>query len=174
MNRITPLNNSDNSVNMQSVSVMPASTTSFNSKQPRKSFVETFRLFNKIPTNMKKAEVMQSDNFLPKFFRFLNANEYTTYDTKYSKTVIVLAVMNAVLLLTFLVFVLYYYSQHCATNIYIKKELLTEELKEKNKELDSFNNMNLANTIISGGIGGMTFVLTVLQFLYVFNKNDFR
>lgn len=175
MARIAPVSNTrDTGVSMQSIAVMPNSASSFNARQPRKSFMEPFKLFGKIPTNMKKAEVMSSNNFLPKFLRFLNADEYTTYDTKYSKTVIILAVMNAILLLTFFTFVIYYYSKHSATNIYVKKELITDEFKEKNKELDSLNDMNLANTILSCIIGGSTFLATILQFFYVFNRNDFK
>ncbi len=177
MNRVAPIFNRADTIKMDSIAVRPVTPVASSipsMKSPRQSFAENFKLFGKIPVNMRKSEVMRRDSLFPKTLRFLNSNEYTTYDTIYSKSVIVLAVINAVLLLTFFIFFAIYYSKHGAVSVYVKKELITDEFKEKNKELDTMNTVSFVNTIIGATIGSLTFLATVLQFRYVFKKNDFR
>ena len=61
-----------------------------------------------------------------------------------------------------------------AYSLYVKGELLTDNFKEKNKDLDTLNIVSKVNQYSSIVIGSVTFFCSVAQFYYVYKHNDFK
>lgn len=126
-----------------------------------------------IPINDRMSRIERSDSFKSKLVRLVNAKEYKTFDTIYSKALIVLAILNLIMIIVFFSFYMLS-SAPSTTNLYVKNDLITDEFKEKNKEMDTMNAVNKANTIISGIIGVSSLLASIGQFIYVYRHQDFR
>jgi hypothetical protein len=171
MNRISPLFAKDE-VKMDSISVRPAtaSVVPIIQNNPK---TNNFKLFNKIPINRRETHVNRSNSITSKGLRFLQSDSYTTYDTKWSKTVLLCACINMAM---FLIFIVFYFIdvKKSKSNLYVKEELITEEFKKNNSELDNLNTVNTINSFITGIVGTISILATAGQFYYVYSRNDFR
>jgi len=171
MNKISPSG-------FSSIVVRPQSSNSVANSNRTISFKESaqrpvVKLFNKIPINKRETHVNRSDSFQSKLIRFINTDEYKTYDTKYSKTLIVTSVISSVMTLFLSIYVLYYFSKGIS-QVYILDEIYDSSLRKKNEDIAPLNVVSKVNTYVTGVMGLVSLVASVLQFRYVYKHNDFR
>jgi len=172
MNRVSPLFTKDE-IKMDSIAVRPVSSSRIQTSETVAPVTNNFRLFNKIPVNRRETHVNRSNSITSKGLRFLNSDKYTTYDTKWSRTVLLCACLNMIMII---IFMIYYFidMKKDKSNMYVKKELITEDFKKNNSELDSLNLVNTINSYVTGVLGGISILATIGQFYYVYKNNDFR
>lgn len=128
-----------------------------------------------IPLNKRETHVSRSDSMQSKMIRFVRSNRYMNYETKWSKVMIICSVITGLLCVIYFFTTIYYMATvQDYSSIYIKDELLTPDIEEKNKDLDFLNNLSLVNTFISGAVGAVSLGAAVMQFKYTFSHNDFR
>lgn len=127
------------------------------------------------PTNtINKNSIFSSlkekwDNSKPK--KFIESNSYIQYDTVYSKILIGLTIMKIALAIAFIIF----YTKNCgAQAVYVSKDIITEEFKEKNKKYNEMNSFNKIDSIFSIALGGSVILFTTMQFIYMYNNNNFE
>jgi uncharacterized membrane protein YagU involved in acid resistance len=165
MSKIAPMN-------LSNIIVKPTPDNSFSdvglsSLAPPKPNVRVLG----IPVNKRETHVNRSDSFQSKLIRFIRADEYKTYDTVWSKVLIVTGALTGIMTILFIVFVLINYG---ATNMYVSDSLLTEEFIEKNSDFNTLNVVSKANAYIGGCLASISFAATCAQFYYVYKHNDFR
>lgn len=131
------------------------------------------KLLGIIPVNKRESHVQRSNSIVSKAIRFIKADEYTTYDTPYSKALIVISILNMIMLAILFIFILINWNKK-NSSIYVLDSLNTDEFKEKNKELDTLNIVSKVNQYSSLVIGFATFGCSIAQFYYVFKHNDFK
>jgi hypothetical protein len=175
MSKIMPVFSSNNESSFTSIAVQPNSLTSQIDSSKMENIIKpaNVKLFNLIPINKRESHVNRSPSFSSKAIRFIKADEYTTYDTKFSKTLIMTSILTMIMTAILFIFILVNISKK-TTSVYVLDDLLTDEFKEKNKELNTLNTVSKVNQISSIVLGSITFVATVAQFFYVYQHNDFK
>lgn len=169
MSKIVPV---DSSTYFNSVIVKPSSVGSLNNKIQETAKPSNVTIM-KIPINKRMTHVNRSDSNVSKLIRFIKADEYTTYDTGFSKALIITSIINMIMLAILFIFILLNLKKN-ASSMYVAGDLMTDEFKEKNKELDTLNIVSKVSQYSSIAIGSVTFVCSVAQFYYVYKHNDFK
>ena len=129
-----------------------------------------------IPVNKRETHVGRSDSFQSKFIRFLRADQYVEYETKWSKLMIACSAITGLLaLLMFIIYMYYYFTtDNGFSSRYILDSSISEEIKEKNKSLNTFNKMSDVVSWMSILVGFVSLVASVKQWKTVFDRNSFR
>jgi hypothetical protein len=150
-------------MNLSNIIVKPASVNSFSDVSlpapPPRSNVRVLGL----PVNKRETHVNRSDSFQSKLIRFIRADEYKTYDTVWSKILILTGALTGIMTILFIVFVMY-----------VSDSLITEEFVKKNSEFNTLNIVSKVNAYVGGCLATVSFAATCAQFYYVYKHNDFR
>ncbi len=117
-------------------------------------------------------EIRRKESDSPsKIRRFVESNSYIQYDTKWSRLLIFLTVVKIALAVAFLIF----YVRNCnAVGVYVHKDAITEEFKQKNNQFNELNTFQTVDKYATLLLGGCTVVATGLQFIYMYKRNTFN
>jgi len=157
---------------MKTIEVMPSSKTVIiqksSEKKPNVKFLG-------IDIGRTKTGLETRNSFVSKLVRYAKADEYTTIDTTWSKVMIGCSVITGIMtLIIFIVSIYLYFSEEEYSSVYILDSALTDELKEKNKPLDTLNTMSKVATGISISLGAVSLVAAYKHWRAVFDINDFK
>lgn len=172
MSKIYPSTYFNNEKSFTSIAVQPNSMQN-SQKTEDVAKPSNVKLFNIIPVNKRESHVNRSNSFSSKAIRYFKADEYTTYDTKFSKALIMISILNMIMLAILLIFILINVTKK-PINMYVLDDLITDDFKEKNKDLNALNIVSKVNQWSSIAIGSATFVCSIAQFYYVYQHNDFK
>lgn len=169
MSKIQPVSSS---TKFNSIIVQPASDKYINTKISEEIKPSNVKVLG-IPINKRESHIQRSNSNVSKLIRFIKADEYTTYDTKFSKALIIISILNMIMLAILFIFILANMDKK-SSSMYVLDSLVTDEFKEKNKELDGLNVVSKVSQYTSVIIGSITLVCSVAQFYYVYKHNDFK
>lgn len=157
---------------MKTIEVMPSRNTVIiqksSEKKPNVKFLG-------IDLGRTKTGIATRNSFVSKLVRYAKADEYTTIDTTWSKIMIGCSVITGIMtLIIFIVSIYLYFGEAEYSSVYVLDDLLTDEIKEKNKPMDTLNTMSKVATGISITLGAVSLVAAYKHWRAVFDINDFK